>query len=283
MNRRSFLNTLLAGALTTIPIYAKRDASQLERLSILYTIDTGIGASDNDWGNKVMRRAAYIQEFRGENTHVLVADAGGAWGNGLYHHLYRGALEMNCLAKSGYDVATLAPSEFRNGQQALQQILQKHPINWVLSNYNLSESPLGQVVRPFMIEEIGPFRIGILAVAPNPARKLLPDQAAKIAYQDPLAGLEKLVSTLRHVLNCRLIVVLSQLAHDNEAEEPGNVQIARQITGIDLIVGKSDSGQTIETLRIASKGGYLTQVAALGNNGDIGRTDFYFDRSAANG
>ncbi len=279
MDRRTFIKTAAAaGALAALPLQGKQDDKELFKVSVLYTVDTGLNASDAVWPELMSRRAAHIEEIRRENPFVLLADAGSSWSDGLYNQLFRGSLEMDALERSGYDVAMPGPRELRNGQGPLQQILQKSRINWVLTNYDLSASPLGQVVRPFMIREVGNIRIGILALAPNPENKVFAEHREGIFYRQPLDGLQALVNTLRTNLGCRLLLVLSQLQQEGNADEPGNLELAREIAGIDLIAGRSGSGESIETLRIASKNGYFTRVAALGKNGDLGRTDFYFDR-----
>lgn len=213
-----------------------------EQLVILHSNDTHSHIdplADSDLGG-VARRKVLIDSVRGANDNVLLIDAGDIVQGTLYFHLYRGAVEQDMLNRLGYDIQILGNHEFDNGTEGLKEMLAQAKPTLLSSNYAFSDSLLAAKFQPYAVKEYGGKRVGLFALNLNPKGMIAEGNYDGVEYQPWKEAAERIVDQLRNKENCDYVIAVTHIGVEGSTENPelfGDVQVARQTSGIDLIIG----------------------------------------------
>ena len=224
------------------------------------------------------RRANYIKAIRESHSNVLLLDAGDYNQGTPYYTLFKGKMEIMLYNAMGYDAVSLGNHEFDDGQKALAQRIKEAEYVTLCANYDLSKSPLNDIVKPYTIIERGGRKIGIIGVMLE-LRGYVPESArAGITYKNPVGIVNKLAKTLRKRDKCDLIIVLSHLGYDNGSKEnPSDLDLAAKTRNVDIIIGGHSHTfleQPTIVRNLSGKGVIVNQTGALGVY--VGRIDITF-------
>lgn len=244
MERRLFLQQtgVVAGAAMIAPslISAKKKQG---RLVILHTNDTHSNIDPfpvhhpkfpNMGG--VSRRAALIKQIREHEEHVLLLDAGDIFQGTPYFNKFHGVLEMKTMGAMNYDIVTLGNHDFDIGMEAYKSALAHASFKVVNANYELSSTPLSDVVLPHTIVQKAGYKIGVFGVGVD-LQGLVPNENWKgITYQDPVQAAQKQADTLK-AEGCDLIICLSHLGYEYKTNQVSDKVLAASTSGINLIIG----------------------------------------------
>ncbi|MEO1527440.1 MAG: metallophosphatase [Planctomycetota bacterium] len=245
MKRRFFLGSLaasaaLAGARTVaeerqadaksslVILHTNDTHSHLDPLSELYSKNAGLGG--------VARRAALIKRVRRENPNVLLLDSGDMFQGTPYFNLFGGEVEFKVMTAMGYDIATLGNHEFDNGVDGLVKQLPHAGFEFVCANYDMTDTPLADTVKPFTTRQFGDFKVGIFGLGIAFDGLVLASAHQGVSYQDPILVARRMVDELREQ-GCHFIVCLSHLGHRYRNDKVGDINLAAEVSGIDLILG----------------------------------------------
>ncbi|GAB4380569.1 MAG: metallophosphatase [Calditrichia bacterium] len=290
MNRREFLRTgLLAGAALQFPhfwIKAAR-AQRHVRITLLQTNDTHsrIDPFPMDGGRYqglggIARRSSLVKQIRQQNPLTLLVDAGDVLQGTPYFNLFKGTVEYKTMSRCDYFASTLGNHEFDNGVDALFQDLQHAEFDIVNCNFDFGETPLSKRVKTFTTQTMGPIKIGITGVGIDFVDLVAPKNHQGVQYINPFKPLQRVVNYMRNELECSLILVLSHLGYQPHSGKPGDTDLAREVDGIDWIVGGHSHTFMDKPDVITSKGGHTTRILQVGWAGIIlGRTDFIFEEN----
>lgn len=220
----------------------------------------------------IVRRAALIRAVRAKEPNVLLVDAGDFVQGTPYFNLFHGNAEIALMNKLGLDAITLGNHEFDNGIPFLAKMLKKAKFKVVSSNYDLSETPLKKLVRPWLIVKKGKLRIGIVSANIHPIGLISPANFVGVKYLDPYLTAESKAAWLKSVKKCDLVVCLSHLGLDNKGEAPDDLHLAENTKSIDVIIG----GHTHTFMRAPAK-----KVNAVGDTvliNQVGKGGIYVGR-----
>lgn len=232
--------------------------AQEGRVVILHTNDTHsqiepFDPSHKSYGNLggVVRRMAIIDSIRSAEPNVLLVDAGDAIQGTPYFNLFGGDVEFKAMNAMGYDVRTLGNHEFDAGLTKLAELVKQSTADFISSNYDLSATPLAGLVKPWVIREIGGYRVGFLALNVNP-ENLIPAELCKgVVFHDPIEAANQTARLLKEK-GADIVVVLSHLGYSAEnASDTTDPQVAAASSDIDLIIG-GHSHTVIDPERIAA-------------------------------
>lgn len=198
--------------------------SQIEPYT--YKTDTNVGG--------FLRREAYIRETRSLHSDVLLFDAGDFSQGTPYFNFFKGYTEIYLMNAMGYDAATLGNHEFDNGCDALAKRIKKAKFPVVCANYVFHNKRLAKVVKPYTIIEKGGYKVGVFGLTVDLKALIAPATFKYLEYLDPVEVSRKMVKTLQDE-GCNLIVCLSHLGV--EENQMNDYQIAREVPGIDIIIG----------------------------------------------
>jgi len=213
------------------------------RLVILHTNDTHsrIDPFPMDGGpfqglGGVARRMSLIRRVRDHHPNVLVLDSGDIFQGTPYFNFFGGEIEFASMSAMGYDAATLGNHDFDNGVEGLAAVMPLAEFDFVSANYDVEGSPLEARVRPWVIHDVGGVRVGIFGLGVAFEGLVLPPNHLGARYTDPLVAAHRSVTELRE-RGCSLVTCLSHLGYRYRGDQPSDTVLAREVEGIDLILG----------------------------------------------
>jgi len=184
----------------------------------------------------VARRASLIRRIRSEHPHVLLLDSGDIFQGTPYFNFFGGEIELRAMSEMAYDAATLGNHDFDNGVGGLVAMMPHASFPFVSANYDVSGSALEPWVRPWLIKEVGGVRVGIFGLGIAFEGLVLSSLHEGVRHGDPAAAAKRAVSALR-AQGCALVICLSHLGYRYAGDRPSDVALAREVEGIDLILG----------------------------------------------
>lgn len=281
MERRLFLQQtgVIAGAAMIAPslISAKKNP---DKLVILHTNDTHSNIDPFPVNHPkfpnmggVSRRASLIQSVRDQEDHVLLLDAGDIFQGTPYFNKFKGVLEMKTMAAMKYDIVTLGNHDFDIGMEAYKSALSHASFQVVNANYELSSTPLADVVKPYTIVKKAGFKIGVFGVGVN-LQGLVPAENWKgMTYQDPVQAAQKQADALRRE-GCDVVICLSHLGYEYNTDQVSDKVLAASTSGIDVIIGGHTHTFLDDMQEFKNKEGKNVFVNQVGYGGlKLGRID----------
>ncbi|TNJ43105.1 metallophosphoesterase [Tamlana fucoidanivorans] len=292
MKRRYFLQKATAAtALTAIGGFGIQSFSSLgaqKQITILHTNDvhSHIDAF-NSSGNKnakqggVARRASLIDSIRKENPNTLLLDAGDIFQGTPYFNYYGGELEFKLMSMLKYDAATLGNHDFDNGIDGLYDQLPHAEFEFIIANYDFSNTIMHTHTKPYKIFFKNDIKIGVFGLGIKLDGLVNHELFKETKYLDPIETAQEMTRILKHEQDCDLIICLSHLGYyyKNTPDKICDLNLAKGTNNIDLIIG----GHTHTFLpkptivkNVDDKHVLVNQVGCYGIN--LGRIDFYFDK-----
>lgn len=281
MERRLFLQQtgVVAGVAIVAPSLMSAKKKQ-QKLVILHTNDTHSNIDPFPVNHPkfpnmggVSRRASLIQSIRDQEEHVLLVDAGDIFQGTPYFNKFKGVLEMKTMAAMNYDIVTLGNHDFDIGMDAYKSALSHASFQVVNANYELSSTPLNDVVKPYTIVKRGGFKIGVFGVGVD-LQGLVPAESWQgLRYQDPIRTAQKQADALRKE-GCDVVICLSHLGYEYKTNQVSDKILAASTTGIDVIIGGHTHTFLEELQEFKNKDGKNVFVNQVGYGGlKLGRID----------
>ncbi|GAB4176602.1 MAG: 5'-nucleotidase C-terminal domain-containing protein [Coleofasciculaceae cyanobacterium] len=182
----------------------------------------------------IARRKTLIEQLRSHSATkgepVLLLSAGDIFQGTLYFNQYLGKADLDFYNALQYDVVTIGHHEFDKGQQVLADFIAGATFPIISANIQTTDtSPLAGKIKPWVILTRNQQKIGIFgltteqtAIASNPG--------AGVTFTDAIAAAKKAVQELT-AQGVNKIIALTHIGFTHDLE------LARQVAGIDVIVG----------------------------------------------
>ena len=288
MERRKFIQNIGATSLfiTMGGLSLSMKPNNAKKITILHTNDTHShidpmpknSPRDANKGG-VARRAYLIEKIRKENPNTLLFDAGDIFQGTPYFNLYGGELEFKLMSMLKYDAATIGNHDFDNGIEGLYAQLPHAKFDFLIANYDFSNTIMHGHTRPYKVYVVDGIRIGVFGLGIK-----LEDLVNKKAYKEtiylnPLEIAQDMEYKLRQEEKCDLVICLSHLGYDYDGDRLiSDLKIAEQTSDIDLIIGGHTHTFLSKPTLVTNKKGNITLVNQVGCFGiNLGRIDFYFE------
>lgn len=291
MKRRDFIQQVSAGStlitLGSLGLQSFVSAPKAKKITILHTNDVhshidAFGPEDGRNANKggVARRSGLIQSIRNENPNTLLLDAGDIFQGTPYFNYYGGELEFKLMSKLKYDAATIGNHDFDNGIDGLYAQFPHKNFEFVISNYDFSNTVLDTHTKPYQIFIKNGIKIGVFGLGIELKNLVDAKLYKETKYLNPVEITQDMTRVLKEEEKCDLIICLSHLGYyyKNDPNKISDISLASQTRNIDLIIG----GHTHTFLskptvvkNIDKKKILVNQVGCYGIN--LGKIDFYFD------
>ncbi|MFM7107968.1 MAG: bifunctional metallophosphatase/5'-nucleotidase [Planctomycetaceae bacterium] len=291
MPRRDFLAgaAVAAGGLALPALGAGRDRADLGRartVSIFHTTDlhgrilpTSTYEGLDDVGG-LARCATCIRQWRKESPHSLTVDVGDLW-QGTAASLHRdGRVMVELLNRLGYDAWTLGNHDLDWGPEVIDANLALSAPPVLTANIARGRERSGGFsggwgkVRPWMVKEVGGFRIGLVGlITPGLPYWLAPETLAGTEATDPLEGLTRSLAEIE-AEKCDAVVVLGHMGWRFEDDYANPVRELTRAADkrVDIyLAGHSHQNQPLWTLHDV----VCTQASYHGIH--CGRVDLTFD------
>lgn len=248
-------------------------AQNENKLVILHTNDThsqieafGAQAGENKGKAGLARRATLIKEIRKQHRNVLLLDAGDFIQGTPYFNMFRGELEVKAMNELGYDIATLGNHEFDNGIEFLSNMLQHAKFDIVSANYDVSNTPLKEIIKPYVIKNINGIKVGVIGLNIRPNGLISDKNFEGVRFLSPIDVVNRYAKILKEEKKVDLVIALSHIGYQNDSEFCDK-KVAAGSRNVDVIVGghshtflpkpievKNLDGQTVLITQSGSKG-----------------------------
>ena len=290
MKRRAFIgNTLAAGAGLGLGLgsLASCSGNSERKITILHTNDvhSHIESFDMDHARYpgmggVARRARLIQSIRQENPNTLLFDAGDIFQGTPYFNYFGGELEFKMMSRLGYDAATIGNHDFDNGIDGLEVQLPHAQFDFVISNYDFSNTVMDGRTQRYKVYEKGGVRVGVFGLGIQLEGLVDPALFKETKYLDPVEITQDMTRLLRQEQDCDLVIALSHLGYNYKSrpDRISDLSLAKQTEGIDLIIGGHTHTFLKKPTVVRNRGDKNMLINQVGCWGvQVGRIDFEFN------
>lgn len=277
VDRRSFLAGMGAALLgSRLPLRADTKP----RITLLHTNDTHSHLEPMASGpmagrGGIARRAAMVKRFRSLGGNLLLLDAGDVFQGTPYFNRFRGALDYRLMSMAGYDAGTLGNHDFDAGIEGLLAALDEAAFPVLNCNFTWKGAALlEQRIHPWLVKDLPSLRVGITGVGVEFQGLVFSGNHKGVGWTDPIAPLKAVVKRLRTTEKVDMVVVLSHLGLDQRGGAIDDLNLARLVPGIDVIIGGHTHTFMEAPARVEET--HIFQVGYAGVN--LGRMDFALGR-----
>jgi 5'-nucleotidase len=283
--KKSFL--LAAGSLISMKGFAQQLSEPAEKVTILYTNDTHarIDPFPEDAVNYAglggaSRRATLVKRIREYSPHTLLLDAGDVFQGTPWFNLFGGKKDLKLMSMMGYDAMCLGNHEFDNGPDGFAEVATAADFPFLCANYRVVDTPLAPFVRQFIIKEKAGVRFGIFGLGIRLQGLVQPELYGDVRYANPVSWAGRLVEHLKETHRCDYIICLSHLGYHYDDDRIDDRKLAKQVNGIDLIIGGHTHTFLDQPEAIVTPNGNTALVTQAGHSGiRLGRVDLSINGS----
>jgi len=207
------------------------------RLIILHTNDTHSQIDPTEKGlGGILRRKVLIDSIRAAEPNVLLVDAGDAVQGTMYFNLFKGKAETEAMNMLGYDLAILGNHEFDNGIEALARNIASSNAVWLATNYDVDDSALAGMFRPYTIKDYDGKRIAFIALNIEPKGMISEGNYDGVVYNDVITTANTMARYLKERHNADVVVALTHIGW-RDMPGPDDYELASASHDIDIIIG----------------------------------------------
>ena len=268
-------NSVLKGLLSALVIFSCSLDAHARKLVILHTNDThsqievvrsgkGIGKGG------VHQRAEFFAKIKAENENVLILDAGDYNQGTPYFTIFKGDLEVQVMNELGYEVVTLGNHEFDNGLDELARRLSNAKYTTVCANYDFTDTPLKDIIKPYVVIERGGLKIGIFGITTDLKTLVAKQNIKGMVYEDAYEVTDAMALKLRKELGCDLVIALTHIGYSGYPNQLSDINLAQKTENVDIIIGghshtflksekiyKNRAGKDVVIVQAGAQGEYV--------------------------
>ena len=291
MDRRKFLKNSVFGSLalgSTIHNYSC-ETSDLKKITILHTNDVHshiepFSSEHSEFPNQggFERRSTLVNSIRKNNPNTLLFDAGDIFQGTPYFNFFNGELEFKLMSLLKYDAVTIGNHDFDNGITGLYEQMPKASFDFLISNYDFSNTVLEGKTKNYKIYNKSGIKIGVFGLGIELEGLVTKELYKETKYLDPIEISRDISDKLKFEENCDLIICLSHLGYkyNNLPERVCDYNLAKKSNHIDLIIGGHTHTFMEKPVVLKNEKGndvIINQVGCFGLY--LGQIDFFFDRN----
>ena len=291
MDRRKFLKNSVFGSLalgSTIHNYSC-ETSDLKKITILHTNDVHshiepFSSEHSEFPNQggFERRSTLVNSIRKNNPNTLLFDAGDIFQGTPYFNFFNGELEFKLMSLLKYDAVTIGNHDFDNGITGLYEQMPKASFDFLISNYDFSNTVLDGKTKNYKIYNKSGIKIGVFGLGIELEGLVTKELYKETKYLDPIEISRDISDKLKFEENCDLIICLSHLGYkyNNLPERVCDYNLAKKSNHIDLIIGGHTHTFMEKPVVLKNEKGndvIINQVGCFGLY--LGQIDFFFDRN----
>ena len=213
--------------------------------------------------------------YESKGADVLLLDAGDFSQGTTLVSYYRGASAVLFMNAAGYDAASLGNHEFDYGPEELQ--VMTGFADFPILDANILDKKTGEpYYEDNKIFEFGDKKVGVFGLdTPEIQTKVNPKNVKDITIldgQELYACAQEQVDTLK-AQGCNYIICLGHLGVDDESIGRRSVDVAANVTGIDLFIDghshtEMDGGVDVNGTLVTSTGNYLANIGVVVYDGE---------------
>ncbi|SEN40419.1 LPXTG-motif cell wall anchor domain-containing protein [Mesobacillus persicus] len=258
-------------------------------LTVLHTNDTH-GSLDN-----MPKTVTAVKEERVKDPNALLLHAGDAFSGTLYFNEFQGKADLDLMNLMGFDAMTFGNHEFDLGSSAdghakLVEFIQGAQFPFVSSNVNFSQDDKfnglfnnlvtndaqnGQIYDA-IIKEVNGEKVGIFGLTTEETADI--SSPGSVAFENYLEEAEKAVEALE-AQGVNKIIALTHIGYDDNAAIDNDLTLAKEVEGIDIIVGGHSHTALTEPTIVAEDATPTVIVQTGSGNSNLGLLNVEFDET----
>lgn len=217
-------------------------------LSIMHTNDTHANVAS------AAKRVTAVKEFRAQKPDALLLDAGDVFSGTLYFNEFLGQADLEFMNYLNYDAMTFGNHEFDlgssdEGHKALADFVTNAQFPFVSANADFSqdslfnglfnsgtiaENPEDGKIYNAIIKEVNGEKVGIFGLTTEETAEI--SSPGSVVFTNYIEEARNSVEALE-AQGVNKIVALTHLGYDDNIEFDNDLELAKQVEGIDIIVG----------------------------------------------
>ena len=193
-----------------------------------------------------------VTQARARTKNSLLLDGGDQFQGSLYYTYYKGKAAAEMMNRLGYDAMAVGNHEFDDGPDVLREFMDRVSFPVLMANADVSKEPaLRDFQKKSDILSVGGQKIGLIGITPEDNHDLA-SPGKNIIFTAPAKAVQAEVDKLTKA-GINKIILLSHSGFDIDLD------IARQTTGIDVIVG-GHSNSYLSNSSNRAKGAHPTLI-----------------------
>lgn len=177
-----------------------------------------------------------------------------------------------------YDASTIGNHDFDNGIDGLYAQLPHAKFDFLIANYDFSNTIMNGHTKPYKIYNVDGIRVGVFGLGIELENLVNKKMYKETVYRNPLEIAQDMERKLKDEEKCDLVICLSHLGYQYNGNKVSDMVIAENTSDIDLIIGGHTHTFLSEPTLVTNKRGNTTLVNQVGCFGiNLGRIDFYFE------
>ncbi|KAB2332649.1 5'-nucleotidase C-terminal domain-containing protein [Bacillus mesophilum] len=216
-------------------------------LSLMHTNDQHGNAQN------APKLATAVKEFRAANPEALLLDAGDVFSGTLYFNEFEGQADLQFMNYLEYDAMTFGNHEFdlgsgEDGHKALAEFVKAAKFPFVSANVDFSKDSLfdglvegtvaadaedGKIYNA-IIQEVDGEKVGIFGLTTSETAEI--SSPGQVEFKNYIEEAKASVKELQDQ-GVNKIIALTHIGYDDNIEFDNDLELAKQVDGIDIIVG----------------------------------------------
>lgn len=226
---------------------------QLDPYASMADMD-GDGIEETVSTGGIARIATIVRGVESENPGTVAVVFSGDALSDLYFHTFKGRAVYGLMSEAGTEISVFGNHEFDKGPQALANALESAGFEFICTDLVTDATPLEGTCAPFLIEDYEGLSVGYFSLITEGLAYLSsPGEVVLSASNSETAA--RAVNELRG-RGAEIVVALTHIGLDND------VELARQVPGIDIIFGGHSHSYVDEPVRVGD-----TFIVAGGERG----------------
>lgn len=216
-------------------------------LSLMHTNDSH-ARLDN-----VAKKVTAVKEVRAAKPDALLLDAGDVFSGTLYFNEFKGQADLEFMNLMDYDLMTFGNHEFdlgssTEGHQALADFVKNAEFPFVSTNVDFSKdaklsplykeqyanNPKDSKIYPSVIKRVNGEKVGFIGLTTAETADISSPEA--IEFKNYIEEAQKAVKELEE-RSVNKIVAITHLGFDDNPEYDNDLELAKYVDGLDVIVG----------------------------------------------
>jgi 2',3'-cyclic-nucleotide 2'-phosphodiesterase (5'-nucleotidase family) len=265
-------------------------ANEKFTLNVMHSNDTHSNVDNATNNINVAKKMTAIKSVRAEKPSALLLDAGDVFSGTLYFNEFKGLADLEFMNLAGYDAMTFGNHEFDVGTEVLSNFVKGASFPFVSANVDFTndanlksryhnglttDNPAGGQIYNGIIKVVNGEKIGIFGLTTEET-PTISSPGDGVVFKNYLTEARKSVAALE-AQGVNKIIALTHIGYDDSLDWDNDLELAKQVEGIDVIVGGHTHTKLDAPVFITSKAEPTVIVQANEYNKFLGTLDVTFD------
>lgn len=244
--------------------------------------------------DNVAKRVTAVKEVRKQKPDALLLDAGDVFSGSLYFNEFQGKADLEFMNLMKVDAMTFGNHEFDlgsspEGHQALVDFIKGANFPFVSSNLDfskdakfqglfntkISSTSAGGNIYTGIVKEVKGEKVGIFGLTTVDTKNI--SSPGSIEITNYIQEAKKMVAEFEK-MGVNKVIAITHIGYDDNPAVDNDIELAKAVDGIDIIVGGHTHTSLTKPVVIAGKEPtIIVQAGQYGEN--LGTLDVEFDRN----